>query len=436
MGQQASTCCQQKGIDVFAKTSRGLEEAPRRDTGGNDLSLSGGEALTADEQMEAMTKDLFDESDQALLEGKAPEEKSGLGLWGAAAEEEKPANDLEGYSETADNIGDHVCPKIGEDAVAKFLNADRLSRLLEASKEDMGKHFSLGGKQSDETGQNAAYTYGIAMAVSDPHSEDCPLVFVSNGFEDLTGYTSSFVVGRSCRFLQPTSKVLNDGVNLNERKMMRAFCVEPQPPGTMILNLLVNERQTGERFWNLLRMQYVNVDNEEYIFGVQTTLHAFMPKLLTKRLLGQAKNNGIVEALGPFLHALEGMRAEIQKAEFTPIMELKGYYTCALNMLQMLPALTKINAVGGGALNKVLDANAAEKPAGGNTEEVKQILAVGCTVTVDEEMKYPTYKVPKKTNGKILSIDSFGTCSIEWEGIGKKGCLKRDVHKLKVIKGP
>ena len=51
---------------------------------------------------------------------------------------------------------------------------------------------------------------GFACAVSDPNAEDCPLVFISRGFEDLTGYPAEFACGRSCRFLQPISKVIND----------------------------------------------------------------------------------------------------------------------------------------------------------------------------------------------------------------------------------
>ncbi|WP_432562566.1 PP2C family protein-serine/threonine phosphatase [Kineococcus sp. SYSU DK003] len=43
---------------------------------------------------------------------------------------------------------------------------------------------------------------GLSIAISDPTAPDDPLVWVSPGFEQLTGYTSAEIVGRNCRFLQ------------------------------------------------------------------------------------------------------------------------------------------------------------------------------------------------------------------------------------------
>ena len=52
-------------------------------------------------------------------------------------------------------------------------------------------------------GQGRAVLAGsLAMAVSDPTAEDNPLVWVSPGFEHVTGYTPAEVLGRNCRFLQ------------------------------------------------------------------------------------------------------------------------------------------------------------------------------------------------------------------------------------------
>lgn len=451
MGQHAS-CARECGQETTTKHIT-ADEQPLRDIGASDLSAKTREALTIedgetmdiDNMMQGQLNGLLDEND---LDGgeEEPPSREKLKIWLSHCENgEAVLKDLEenapALSEAAENIGDHVCPKIGDEAVDEFLAKDRLHKILAASKEDMGKNFALDAKSSKDTGDDANQAYGIAMAVSDPNAEDCPLVFVSSGFEDLTGYPSKFVTGRSCRFLQPTSKVLNDGINLNDRKLMRHFSTEIQPVGSMIVNLLLNERQTGERFWNLLRMQYVSVDGKEYIFAVQTTLEAFMPKLLKKRINGYSKNTGIVESLGPFIHALEKMREEIRNAEFTPIMELKGYYTCALNMLQMLPALTKLNGATG---SNLLVAGGPGGPGGPSpgaskssaevaSKEEKLALAPGCIVTVDPEMKYPTYKVAAKTKGKVLTIDGSGTVSIEWDGIGKKGCLRRDVAKLIVV---
>lgn len=330
-------------------------------------------------------------------------------------------------SKASDNIGDHVCPLVGQAAERSFVNQGMLQKLLEASKEDMGRNFSLDDSFVSDTMDESSV--GIAMAVSDPNADDCPLVFISSGFEDLTGYTSEFVVGRSCRFLQPTSKIINDGINLGERKAMRAFCTEIQPNGTTIVNLLLNERQTGERFWNLLRMQYVMADGQQYILGVQCTLEAYMPKLLSRRLTSNEKNESIMGAIGDFVFALENVRAEIRKSEFKPIMELKAHFEDVLNGIQMLPSpTTRV-----GSEEEMKTSARSERPMLPASPSGKtRSIAPGCEVTIDEELKYPTYKVPAGSKGKVLTIDSFGTVTIEWKDVGKKNCLQRDVSRLRV----
>ena len=40
------------------------------------------------------------------------------------------------------------------------------------------------------------------FAVADPHITDCPIIFASNGFCQLTGYDLSETLGRNCRYLQ------------------------------------------------------------------------------------------------------------------------------------------------------------------------------------------------------------------------------------------
>lgn len=49
---------------------------------------------------------------------------------------------------------------------------------------------------------NSAGHEVVSFTVSDPSLPDNPLVFVSRGFCELTGYTYDEVVGKNCRFLQ------------------------------------------------------------------------------------------------------------------------------------------------------------------------------------------------------------------------------------------
>ena len=160
------------------------------------------------------------------------------------------------------------------------VSGKKLKKILSQSKEDLSRIFSLDGKAIESTRSGGADA--IACAVSDPTFNDCPLVYISDGFDKLTGYSSDFSCGRSCRFLQPISAVVNDAFNLDERRKMREFCTTLQAPGTTIVNLLLNERYTGERFWNLLHMTYVEVEGELYILGVQTNVDTYMPKNIQK----------------------------------------------------------------------------------------------------------------------------------------------------------
>jgi PAS domain-containing protein len=49
---------------------------------------------------------------------------------------------------------------------------------------------------------NSAGHEVVSFTVSDPSLPDNPLIFVSRGFCELTGYTADEVVGKNCRFLQ------------------------------------------------------------------------------------------------------------------------------------------------------------------------------------------------------------------------------------------
>mmetsp|Transcript_95378 Transcript_95378/g.179364 ORF Transcript_95378/g.179364 Transcript_95378/m.179364 type:complete len:419 (+) Transcript_95378:62-1318(+) len=327
-----------------------------------------------------------------------------------------------------DKIGDHVCPVVGDGAAKMFFSSNKLNKLFQASKEDLGRSFSLEDNTIKDTmavGSNG----GFACAIADPSTPDCPLVFVSAGFESMTGYSSEQVVGRSCRFLQPRNAVLNNAFNMGERKALRDFCTNPQPAGTASVSLLLNERSNGERFWNLLRMRSVEADGQLFILAVQSVLDCFMPKVLRRHLKDNQKNKKICELLGNFINHLDKMRAEIKEKTSVPITELRGYYTAIMNQMEMLPVLTK--------LDQVKKENAAHDAAGEAAKAATPVLKAGLTVKVLEDIKYPSHKVKKGIVGKILGIDSFGNATVEWQDDEfrdkVKGLLKRDFIKLQIV---
>ena len=78
------------------------------------------------------------------------------------------------------------------------------------------------------------------FAISDPSLPDNPIVYVSQGFLDLTGYTLDQVLGRNCRFLQ------GPGTDQNAVEVIRKGIAE----GIDTSVCLLNYKADGTPFWN------------------------------------------------------------------------------------------------------------------------------------------------------------------------------------------
>lgn len=78
------------------------------------------------------------------------------------------------------------------------------------------------------------------FAISDPSLPDNPIVYVSQGFLDLTGYTLDQVLGRNCRFLQ------GPGTDQSAVDVIRKGIRE----GIDTSVCLLNYKSDGTPFWN------------------------------------------------------------------------------------------------------------------------------------------------------------------------------------------
>ncbi|KAK7017335.1 hypothetical protein R3P38DRAFT_1322325 [Favolaschia claudopus] len=101
-------------------------------------------------------------------------------------------------------------------------------------------HVSL--EKSNLAAQELSEGLGDTFVLTNPRLPDHPIVLVSDGFVDVTGYPRALIVGRNCRFLQgpgtPPASVqrIRDGLNSGKG------CTE----------LLLNYRRNGEPFYCLL----------------------------------------------------------------------------------------------------------------------------------------------------------------------------------------
>ena len=98
--------------------------------------------------------------------------------------------------------------------------------------------------------------------------------------------------------------------------------------------MLLNERQNGERFWNLLHMLCLVEDVEDddfaqaerFIFGVQTVLEdAYMPESMRIAVENFDRNKQFIADTEGFLTQLEIIREELKREHEirTPIAEVR-----------------------------------------------------------------------------------------------------------------
>lgn len=118
------------------------------------------------------------------------------------------------------------------------------------------------------------------ITIADARDPEYPLIFVSPGFEALTGYSRDEVLNRNCRFLQGEDRNQRDA-----RSVRRAI-----EAGKYCLVTLRNFRKDGSMFWNELSLSPV-VDSSgvvTHLIGIQKDVTARV--LLETRLLKERKN--------------------------------------------------------------------------------------------------------------------------------------------------
>lgn len=111
-----------------------------------------------------------------------------------------------------------------------------------------------------------------ALIMCDLQQPDCPVVYASDAFTELTGYSQSETIGRNCRFLQApggrvrarsTRKYVDKSIIKNMRRALESnheLAIE-----------VTNFKKNGQKFTNLLTMIPVHWDSPmpRYSVGFQ-----------------------------------------------------------------------------------------------------------------------------------------------------------------------
>lgn len=141
---------------------------------------------------------------------------------------------------------------------------------------------------------------GIGLAISDPNLEDNPLVYVNQGFEQITGYSREEVLMRNCRFLQGEE---TDAAHL---EVIRQAIKDGRTDTVTIKNY----KKDGSTFWNqFIICPVTSLEGKPtYFIGLQFDVTKEMEergaseeriKLLSNfdPLTGLLNNNGFREAM-------------------------------------------------------------------------------------------------------------------------------------------
>lgn len=142
----------------------------------------------------------------------------------------------------------------------------------------------------DRIFENAQGLKGLrfSFTIADPGLEGCPLIGCSEGFGTLCGYEMNEIVGRNCRFL--VDPVPGEKIDQNVRRIARDYCnavaagTEYHVPESLrrpwmpkaraaddgVFCLQMNARKCGTLFRNMFYMKAMELDDQNYIIGLQT----------------------------------------------------------------------------------------------------------------------------------------------------------------------
>ena len=115
---------------------------------------------------------------------------------------------------------------VASDIYPRFVRYQMTMSATKALATDRGKYAGLGD----------------CFVLTNPAKADNPIVFASDGFVKVTGYSRNDIIPRNCRFLQ--------GRHTDKSVVKRLKIAIDRREETV--DLLLNYKKTGEPFWNLL----------------------------------------------------------------------------------------------------------------------------------------------------------------------------------------
>jgi len=106
--------------------------------------------------------------------------------------------------------------------------------------------------------------------------KDCPIVYASDPFYYLTGYSKAEVLGQNCRFLQAPGAKVKKGTARKyvDEELLKSMCMALET-NTEFQAEVTNFKKDGTKFANYLTMIPIRWDSQDYRYcvGLQCDLN-------------------------------------------------------------------------------------------------------------------------------------------------------------------
>ncbi|WP_078391000.1 PAS domain-containing protein [Shouchella patagoniensis] len=169
----------------------------------------------------------------------------------------------------------------------------------------------------------------VGVLVTDPDQEDNPIVYMSEGFTKMTGYSKEEVLGKNCRFLQ------GEDTDRKQITLIKEAIAKKEP----VLVEILNYTKDGHRFWNELTIDPVYLEEEDklYFVGVQ--------REITKQKLAEKEYKQSVQQIRsistPIVPLLDGLAVlplvgEMNKERFDLMFDSVTSNAVKLSIKQLL----------------------------------------------------------------------------------------------------
>ena len=174
-------------------------------------------------------------------------------------------------------------------------SSDCIAALIDISDRKLAEH-------SREIRDLAIQAVNQGIIIADPAQPNCPIIYVNDGFESMTGYTATEAIGRSFEFLQ--GRETNPA---SVAEMYEAFC-ELRSCTVELLHY----RKNGTMFWNAMQFAPVCDDSGKLLKYIGFMSDVTKRRNMEERLRHSQKMEAVGQLAGGIAHGFNNLLTVIE----------------------------------------------------------------------------------------------------------------------------